>query len=73
MTEKHPISERQKRQAALLEEALSRPGVAEMMAVYENWREHDRELDSYRWVTAGTRRFGATNHTNVSHPPYKSS
>ena len=36
---------------AMLQEALSRPGVREVMQVYENWRRTDRGLDTYRRAT----------------------
>lgn len=33
---------------AMLQEALSRPGVREFMEVYRNWQEVDKELEAYR-------------------------
>lgn len=33
---------------AMLHEALSRPGVREVMKVYENWRRVDDTCDHYR-------------------------
>ena len=47
-------SERRARCAAMLEEALRRPGVREMMRVYRNWQRADQGLDAYRTVTTGT-------------------
>lgn len=55
----HPRSsgqhlDRAARCAAMLEEALRRPGVREMMQVYRNWQRADQGLDAYRTVTTGT-------------------
>lgn len=36
---------------AMLEAALARPGVREVMDVYGGWQEKDRELDAYRSAT----------------------
>jgi len=66
MTAKRPVSERQKRHAALLKEALSRPGVAEYMEVYQNWQRCDRGIDSYREAMKGMRKTSTTNHFNTS-------
>ena len=40
-----------KEHAAMLQEAISRPGVSEVMEVYQNWRKADGSLDSYRHVS----------------------
>ena len=40
-----------KEHAAMLKEAISRPGVREAMEVYQNWRKVDGSLDSYRQVS----------------------
>ena len=37
-----PSSQREREHAKLLERALARPGVREVMDVYDNWREKDR-------------------------------
>ena len=34
----------------MLETALARPGVREVMAVYQNWQKADSGLDAY-WAT----------------------
>ena len=36
--------------AAMLKEAISRPGVREAMEVYRNWKKTDATLDNYRRV-----------------------
>lgn len=33
---------------AMLQEALSRPGVREFMEVYRNWQDVDKDLEAYR-------------------------
>lgn len=37
--------------SAMLKEAMSRPGVREVMEIYERWRKADSSLDNYRQVT----------------------
>lgn len=66
MNAKRPASERQKRHDAILKEALSRPGVAEYMEVYQNWQKCDRGLDSYREAVKSLRKTTTTNHFNTS-------
>ena len=57
-------SKRQKNQAEMLEEALARPGVREVMKVYGGWREKERTLDSYRTASRTARRVTTTNRAN---------
>lgn len=66
MTAKRPTPERHKHHAALLEDALSRPGVAEYMEVYKNWQECDRGLDSYREVIKSMQKTITINRPNTS-------
>jgi len=67
MTAKRPASERQKRHDAMLKEALSRPGVAEYMEVYQACQRYDRGLDSYREAVNNLlNTTTTTNHTNTS-------
>jgi len=66
MTAKRSVSERQKHHEAMLKEALSRPGVAEYMKVYQNWQRCDRGLDSYREAVKNLRKTTTTNHFNTS-------
>ena len=42
------VADLEKTHAEMLEAALARPGVREMMEVYGNSQEMDRGLDSYR-------------------------
>ncbi len=69
MTNNHHVSKRQKQQSALLKEALSRPGVAEYMEVYQGWQEQDQGLDPYRVATREVVKINTTNHANVSTLP----
>ena len=44
-------SRRVREHAEMLEAALARPGVREVMDVYRGWQEKDRGLDAYRAAT----------------------
>ena len=44
-------SRRVREHAEMLEAALARPGVREVMDVYRGWQEKDRGLDAYRSAT----------------------
>ena len=48
--EKQNISEQEQAYSEMLEKALSLPGVREYMRVYNNWREIDQELDTFRSI-----------------------
>ena len=61
---KRETSKREQEHAAMLREALARPGVRGVMEVYDNWREKDRGLDAYR---AATKTPASTTTTNP-HP-----
>ena len=41
-------SKRAEEHAAMLEEALARPGVREVMEVHGGWRQVDEALEAYR-------------------------
>ena len=58
-----PTSRREREHAAMLQEALARPGVREFMKVYGDWQEKDRGLDAYRAATKTPARTTTTNHT----------
>ncbi|MDE0479835.1 MAG: hypothetical protein OXI13_09420, partial [Gammaproteobacteria bacterium] len=49
-------SRREREHAELLERALARPGIPELMKVYDNWQEKDRGLSSYRSATKKSER-----------------
>ena len=59
-------SDREKAHAKMLEEALARPGIREVMQVYQNWQEKDRELDAYRAATKRPERVTTTDRSNPS-------
>lgn len=58
-------SRREREHAELLESALARPGIRELMSVYDNWREKDRGLNSYRSATKKPERTATTNSSNA--------
>lgn len=62
---KHVASKREQEHAAMLKEALSRPGIREVMDVYDGWREKDRGLDAYRAATKTPAYTTTTNHTRA--------
>lgn len=62
--ERRVASKREQKRAAMLEEALSRPGVREVMEVYGGWREQDRRLDAYRAATSPCGRSWNSDRTN---------
>ena len=57
-------SKREQARAELLEDVLKRPGIRELMDVYENWRHADRGLDSYRAATREPFETTTTDHSN---------
>ena len=62
---KREASKREQEHAAMLREALARPGVRDVMKVYDGWREKDRGLDAYRAATKTPSRTTTTNHTQA--------
>ena len=62
-TQRSP-SRREREHAELLERALARPGIHELMTVYNNWREKDRGRNSYRAATKRSERIITTNSSN---------
>lgn len=59
-----PATTRAGAHAELLQEALERPGIREIMRVYEDWRQADRGLDSYRAATREPHHITTTDHAN---------
>ena len=51
-------SRRVREHAEILEAALARPGVREVMDVYRGWQEKDRGLDEYHAATKAPRSRG---------------
>ena len=58
--------EQEQEHATMLKEALARPGVREVMEVYQNWQQADRWLDSYREATKEPQIITTTDHANFS-------
>ncbi len=63
---RRPPSQREREHANLLERALARPGVREVMDVYDNWRERDQGLNGYRAATKTPERIITTNSSNLT-------
>lgn len=60
-TERRTGSRRGREHAAMLDAALARPGVREVMDVYRGWQEKDRGLDAYRSATKSPGRVSNSN------------
>ena len=63
-TDKSP-SKRAEEQAAMLKEALARPGVREVMKVYGGWQQADKGLDAYRTASKEGGVVTTTDHANT--------
>lgn len=68
LTDKSP-SKRAQEHAAMLKEALARPGVREVMKVYGGWRHIDSALDAYRAATKRAFTITTTDHANPQQKP----
>lgn len=64
-TEKRSESKRAQDHAELLESALARPGVREVMKVYGRWQEKDQLLNAYRSATRRPQRITTTDSSRV--------
>ena len=56
---------RESQRLSLLAEAEKRPGVHDVMVVYEGWQRADRRLDAYRLVTGESVVTPATDRANA--------
>ena len=70
MTHNSEVQERsesdiRKRHAEMLEAALSRPGIPEVMKVYGAWKEKNRHLDAYRAAMKRPARVITTDKSNL--------
>ena len=61
----HRDSKREQDRKAMLETALARPGVREVMAVYQNWQKADSGLDAYRATTKEPLTITTTDRANL--------
>ncbi len=64
-TKPRPDSERERERTKMIEAALARPGIRELMAVYDRWQEKDRGLDAYRAATKAAGRVTTTDSTKA--------
>ena len=64
-TKRRSDTHREREHAALLEAALARPGVREVMDVYRGWQAKDRELDAYRSATTPRARITNSNFSKA--------
>ena len=68
MTDHKPKSARSshaQEHADMLREALSRPGIREVMEVYENWQKADRAMEPYRLALKQRETIVTTDQANV--------
>lgn len=65
-TEKHSSSKRADNHAEMLEAALARPGIREVMKVYGGWQEKDKMLDAYRSAARKPERIATTDSSRIS-------
>lgn len=63
-TDQKSKSERAENHDRMLEEALARPGVREMMEVYGNCQESNRHIETYRSAKRQTQRSWTTDSSN---------
>ena len=62
---KGSASKRAQSHAEMLEAALARPGVRELMKVYSGWQEKDQGLDVYRLATKKPERITTTDSSHA--------
>ena len=58
-------SSRVRKHEEMLEAALARPGVREIMKLYGSWQEKDQGFDAYRFATRETSKVTTTDSTNA--------
>jgi hypothetical protein len=58
-------SEREREHAEMLHAALARPGVREVMKVYQDWLKVDQGLTPYRLATKEPQQITTTNSANA--------
>ena len=64
-TEKLSASKRAQDHTEMLEAALARPGVREIMKVYGGWQEREQVLDVYRSATKKPERIWTTDSSRA--------
>lgn len=65
MNDRPTKSKRERERAAMLEEALGRPGVRQVMEVYQNWQRADRAMEPYRLAAKQQETVTTSDHANV--------
>ena len=63
--DKNQDSQRQHELDTMLEEALARPGIKEVMEVYQNWQSLERGHDPYRRALRSPGKVTTTDHANA--------
>ncbi len=58
-------SKHEREHAAMLEEALSRPGIRQVMEVYRHWQKADPAMEPYRLAAKQHETVTTTDHANV--------
>ncbi len=58
-------SERAEEHANMLEMALARPGIREVMEVYHGWIDRKKGIDVHRWATKEAQQITTTNYTTA--------
>ena len=66
MTARTKPAKREQAYAEMLEAALARPGIYEVMKVYGNWLEKEQGLASYRAVTQARAKIITTDSSDAS-------
>lgn len=65
MNDQPTKSKRERERTAMLEEALARPGVREVMEVYQHWQKADRAMEPYRMAAKQHETVTTSDHANV--------
>lgn len=58
-------SKREREHEELLERALTRSDIRDVMRVYDNWRVKDRGMNAYRAATKQSHRTATTDSSNI--------
>ena len=64
-TRPRPDSERERKRIEMLDAALARPGIRDLMTVDDRWQEKDRGLDAYRSATKAAGRVTTSDSTQA--------
>ncbi len=64
-TRETECSKRKNEYESMLKEAQARPGVYDVMQVYQSWQKLDQGLNPYREVIKDREIIAASDHTNI--------